>query len=112
MDELERSLICSMCGKTLLADEDVRYIVDIRVYAAADPMEISPSDLKRDHKAEMRRVIKACRRYTAQELEDQVHKEFTFYLCPGCQRTYIHSPLPGAGGDEDGNTQEKRIANG
>ncbi len=96
VDELERSLVCSMCGKTLLIDEDVRYVVDIAVYAAADPMEISQSDLKRDHKAEMLKIIRAMRKFSAEELEDQVHKEFRFYLCPGCQRKYVRRPMPKA----------------
>jgi hypothetical protein len=101
MDELERSAVCSLCSKTLLVDEDVRYIVDIRVYAAADPIEISPWDLSRDHKAEMLKIIRAARKYSGRELEEQVYKDFRFYLCPGCQKKYIAEPLPAYGAAED-----------
>ena len=40
-------LACDLCGKTLLPDEDVRYIVRIEVFAAADPLELTEEDLKR-----------------------------------------------------------------
>ena len=94
MDELEQSLTCSMCDKTLMLDEDVRYVVQIKVFAAADPMEISPEDLRKDLRAELLRLVREAEKLSGEELEAQVHKEFKFHLCPRCQREYLKNPLP------------------
>ena len=84
---------CDGCSKTLLIDESVRYVVDIRVYAAYDPMEIMRADYEKDHGEEIARLIEACQKTPAQELEDQVYREFRFHLCPPCQRRYLQDPI-------------------
>ncbi len=94
MDELEHSLTCSMCGKTLLLEDDVRYVVEIKVFAAADPMEISPADLRKDLKEELMRLVREAEKLSAEELEAQVYKEFKFHLCPRCHRDYLKHPIP------------------
>ena len=88
------SFSCAMCGKPLLLDEDVRYVVDIRVYAAYDAMDLTAEDLKKDRREEIKRLIEQMKDMDPQELEDQVHKEFRFHLCPACQRQYLRDPLP------------------
>ena len=93
-ESLESSLVCSMCGKTLMLEEDVRYIVRIQVFAAPDPMEITEKDMARDLEMEMKQVIKSAEGKSARELEDEVYREFVFHLCPACQKTYLRHPLP------------------
>ena len=88
-------LSCDLCGKALLIDENARYLVRIQVYAAYDPMELTPDDLAKDHRAEIRKLIERLEDMDPQEVEDSVYKEFRFDLCPACQRRYIKSPLPG-----------------
>ena len=75
-------------------DESVRYVVDVKVYAAYDPMELTRADLEQDTRPKIQDLIEACKRMSAEELEDQVYKEFRFHLCPPCQREYIREPLP------------------
>ncbi len=87
-------LTCDLCGKALLTDEPVRYEARIQVYAAYDPLELTPDDLARDTRAEIRALLERLRHADPQELEDSVHKEFRFDLCMACQRSYIRSPLP------------------
>lgn len=87
-------LTCDLCGKALLADEAVRYEARIQVYAAYDPLELTPDDLAQDARAEIRALIERLRRADPQELEESVYKEFRFDLCMACQRRYIRSPLP------------------
>ena len=94
MDEFERSLVCNMCGKTLMLDEETRYIVHINVYCAADPMEISQADLDRDLRGEIAKLLEAAAELDEKELMDSVHREFKFHLCPRCQRAYLKNPLP------------------
>ena len=84
---------CDRCGRTLLVDESVRYVVDVRVYAAYDTMEITRSDYEKDHREEIREALDACRKMSADELEDQIYREFRFHLCPPCQKRYLRDPL-------------------
>jgi hypothetical protein len=84
-----------MCGKALLVDSDVRYVVSIEVFAAYDPMEITADDLKEDRLDEIRELVERMRQADAQKLEDQVYKHFRFDLCPSCRKKYLTNPLPG-----------------
>ena len=91
-------LTCDGCGEGLLLDADVRYVVEIQVYAAYDPLEITREDLARDHPGEMARLIERMRKMDPRELEDGVHRKFRFDLCPRCQRSYLRDPLRFPGG--------------
>ena len=84
---------CDMCGKDLLVNEDVRYVVKIEVYAAYDPMEITEEDLEKDHMEEISQLIEEMEDMDAEELEDGVYKSFRFDLCPMCQKKFIRNPL-------------------
>jgi hypothetical protein len=84
---------CDLCGKTLLAEEDTRYVVKIEVYAAYDPMEIGGDDLREDHDDEIQGLLARMEDMEAEDLEDQVYKTFRFDLCPGCHEAYLKDPL-------------------
>ena len=86
-------LDCDLCVKTLLADEDVRYVVKIDVFAAYDPVELTDEDLKKDLKAELRRLVKAMEHMDPEKAQDSVYRHFEFHLCPACQKEYIKDPL-------------------
>ncbi len=93
---------CDMCDKVLLADEDTRYIARIEVFAAYDPMEIAPSDLRKDRSDEIARLLEQLREADPRELQDQVYKSFQFDLCPACQKKYLADPLPERPGGQKG----------
>jgi len=84
---------CDLCGKTLLADEDTRYVVKVEVYAAYDPMEITGEDLREDRADEVEDLLERMESMDAEELEDQVYKSFRFDLCPGYQAAFLKDPL-------------------
>ncbi len=84
---------CDSCGKSLLVDEDVRYVVKIDVRAAYDPLEITGDDVAADLDAERRRLLAELERLDPAEAMDQVHRAFAFDLCPPCQRRYLRKPL-------------------
>jgi hypothetical protein len=88
-------LACDRCGRSLLAFEDVRYKLEIKVYAAYDPLEISEKELEeRDHDAEIKRLIELMEKRDQDELEAEVYKEFAFDLCLRCQKEFVKEPLP------------------
>jgi hypothetical protein len=84
---------CDLCGKTLLADEDTRYVVKIEVYAAYDPMEITGDDLAEDRSDEMQGLLEEMEGMDAEDLEDGVFKTFRYDLCPECHEAYLKDPL-------------------
>ena len=86
-------ITCDICGKTLLIDSDVRYEVRIVVQAAYDPLELTASDLARSRPAEIERLLAHLQTMSPDEAQDQVYREFSFDLCPTCQREYLRHPL-------------------
>ena len=88
-------LACDRCGRSLLAFEDVRYKLEIKVYAAYDPLELTKQALEEtDHDAEIKRLIEVLEKRDPEELEAEVHKELSFDLCLRCQKEYLKDPLP------------------
>ncbi len=84
---------CDRCGKPLLVDESVRYVLKIECWAAYDPLEIAPTDLARDHEREIRELVREIERRSPEELEAEVYKRFDCDLCLPCQRAYLRDPL-------------------
>ncbi len=85
--------VCDMCGKALLLDENVRYILRAEVFAAYDVLELTREDLEKATRREIEELIDRMGDMDEQELADSVYKKFVFNLCPRCQRRYIEDPL-------------------
>jgi len=78
---------CDRCGKGLLLEENVRYVVKLEVFAAYDTMELTRREIaETDHAAEIQRLITQLSDVDPNELQDQVHRRYRFDLCPPCQR--------------------------
>ena len=86
------SIKCDGCGKELRKHE-LRYKVSIDVRAAYDELEIGLTDLVRDYRAEIIELIEQLKTKDPKEIEETVYKRMKLDLCPGCQKTYIQSPL-------------------
>ncbi len=86
-------LTCDRCGKALLADETVRYVVEMKVYAAYDPLELTAEDLAKDHRAEIERLARLIETRDPEELEDEVARVLKLDLCPPCQKRFLKDPL-------------------
>ena len=84
---------CDMCGKVLLADDDVHYVVKIEVYAAYDPIELSEEDLEQDYTEEINELCEELEEADQQEEEEKVYKTFRFDLCAGCHEQFLRDPL-------------------
>jgi len=93
-------ITCDMCGKSLLVDEDVRYVADMVVYAAYDPMELTSEDLERDIAAEIAATLEAVKGRDAKELEEEVVAARRIDLCPSCRRKLLDETF-GHGGAGD-----------
>jgi hypothetical protein len=86
-------LSCDRCGKTLLVEEDVRYVCEMRLYAAYDTLELTRGDLEKDHRAEIARLCAEIERRDPESLMDEVARALKFDLCPACHRKLLADPL-------------------
>ena len=81
--------VCDMCGKPLLENEDVRYVVRIEVYAAYESAE--PPDEYDDLDAVEDMLDEA--EDAEAPAEDDTIPPFRFDLCPECHKRYLEDPL-------------------
>lgn len=84
---------CDICHRTLKPSE-LRYHIKIEVTAIYEQNEIHLADLIRNHMDEITKLIQKMEQCTADELEEQIYKQFNFDLCPKCQKLYLSQPLP------------------
>ena len=82
-------ITCDSCGKSLLVEESVRYVADVLVYAAYDPMELTSDDLRRDIAAEIRQTLKNIEQRDTKQLEEEVAAIRRFDLCPSCRVEFL-----------------------
>lgn len=83
-----------MCENELLIDDDVRYLAEIQVYAAYDPLEISASDLRQNFRKKISQLIEKMKSVSSKDAESSIYRAFSFDLCSRCQKKYIKNPLP------------------
>ena len=86
------SHLCDRCGCPI-EEQELRYIVEIQVYAAPSPIKITEDDLK-DPDSALAETLEQCEQRSEQELMDDVHKQFKKDLCRRCQQHYIKDPIP------------------
>ena len=86
-------LSCDRCGKSLLIDEEVRYLLRLEIVAAWDPPELMPADLEKDFDAEIRRLVRSMEGRDGKELEEEVAAVRRFDLCPPCRTVLLADPL-------------------
>jgi len=88
-----QGLSCDRCGKSLLVDEEIRYLARLEIAAAWDPPELMRADLDRDFDAEIRRLVRAMEAGDAKAMAEEVAVVRRFDLCPPC-RAEILALLP------------------
>ncbi|MFO0808174.1 MAG: hypothetical protein U0746_06090 [Gemmataceae bacterium] len=85
---------CDVCGKELRSGDDSRYVVEMEVYAAHDPAELTEADLEQDHMDEISQML--------QDMEDAgtepdepapAFKKMRYDLCPSCHKRFLRDPL-------------------
>ena len=89
----ETPLLCARCGAELTPGAGDFYLVRIEALADPSPPRFSEEDLKRNHRAEMERLIEQMRDLSERELVDQVYRRLVLYLCCPCYRQWIEDPV-------------------
>ena len=89
----EPPLCCHRCGTVLKPGDGSFYLVRIEAMADPTPPTFSEEDLRRDFKAEIRRLIYQMRDLSEREAMDQVYRSLILYLCNPCYLQWIENPV-------------------
>jgi DNA-directed RNA polymerase subunit M/transcription elongation factor TFIIS len=86
---------CDMCGKSLVPEEDDRYVVKIEIYAACDSMEVDDDDLIDDFEedGEEEEEEDEVDNIDPEEMDGVEYKTFRYDLCSKCHSRYMQDPL-------------------
>ncbi len=85
---------CDMCGKSLVPEEDDRYVVKIEIYAACDSMEVDDEDLINDlEEEEDDDDDDEVDNLDPDEIDSIEYKTFRYDLCSKCHSRYLQDPL-------------------
>ncbi len=88
---------CDMCGKSLVPEEEDRYVVKIEIYSACDSMEIDDDedlidDLEEDEEDEDEDEEEEDN-LDSEEIDGVEYKTFRYDLCSKCHSRYMQDPL-------------------
>ncbi len=84
---------CDLCKRLIDAEDDLRYVVKIEVYAALDPVEVDTSGDDRDHLQEMQDILQRMEEEGSDEVGEDVYQQLRFDLCPECRKKFVKNPL-------------------
>jgi cobalamin biosynthesis protein CobT len=84
-----------MCGKSLVPEEDDRYVVKIEIYAACDSTEVDDEDLIDDFEEddEEEEEEEEEDNINHEEMDGVEYKTFRYDLCSKCHSRYMQDPL-------------------
>jgi hypothetical protein len=86
-----------MCGKSLVPEEDDRYVVKIEIYAACDSMEVDDDEgliddfEEEDEEDEVDE--EEVDNIDPEEMNGVEYKTFRYDLCSKCHSRYMQDPL-------------------
>lgn len=86
-------VLCHKCGAELRRGVGHFFVVRIEAFADPSPPVITADDLRRDTKAEIKRLIHSMSHLSEQELMDQVYRRLTLHLCHVCYQSWIENPV-------------------
>ncbi len=84
---------CDLCKRPLDAEEDIRYVVKMEVFAAFDPAITDEIDDDRDHLQEIQDILEHIEDAESDQIGDDVYQQMRFDLCPECRKKFVKSPL-------------------
>ncbi|MDR4505600.1 MAG: hypothetical protein MRK01_12570 [Candidatus Scalindua sp.] len=84
---------CDMCGRSIIPEEDVRYVIKIEAYAACEPADAEDEDFDEELIEDFDEEDEE--EFSDFETEDEEvdYKTFRFDLCSKCHSKYLQDPL-------------------
>ena len=84
--------VCDVCGAA--TPPHAHYVVRIDVYADPSVPAMSTEDLDAtDFDQKFADLLEQMKQFTAEDLQDDVHRRFEFKLCRPCQARFLVNPL-------------------
>ena len=83
---------CDLCKRPIDANEDVRYVVKIEVYAALDA-SLDDVDDDRDSLQDVQEMLQRMDEGDSEVTQDEVYQNLRFDLCPECRKKFLERPL-------------------
>jgi len=81
---------CGKCEKEL-PEGSIKYVLSIRLFADFDGhIESSEEEQKVD---DIEQLIDCLSKLDQEEIENEVHQEMAFLLCPDCRSNFSKNPL-------------------
>jgi len=82
---------CDRCGRVLEIEEDLRYIVNLEICVAMDPLEVNEIDEDRDHLLEIHEILEGDE--SREHYRVEMYTKQRYDLCPECQKKFMGNPL-------------------
>lgn len=79
-----KSRTCPMCNGQIPAFATA-YTLQVRLFAEAGTLHITPDDLAENHERRMKETIENAQDADPQDLMDEVYESYTLTICPKCR---------------------------
>jgi hypothetical protein len=83
--------LCDSCRRTI--EPGSGYCVKIEAYADSEMPPLSTEGAYAGGEVDIAELLDQIRDMSSEELQDGVHREFAFQLCPDCHRDFLANPL-------------------
>jgi hypothetical protein len=85
-------ITCDLCGRPI--PPHAHYIVRIEVVADPSMPELSQEEIDNlDFDKTLHQLLEEMKSFSADELQDQVHRRFDYRICRPCQARFLCNPL-------------------
>ncbi|MCP4265704.1 MAG: hypothetical protein GY777_09040 [Candidatus Brocadiaceae bacterium] len=84
---------CDMCGRSLVPEEDDRYVVKIEVYSACDSIDGDDEEMITDFEEDVEEGDDEIENLDSDEIDSLEYKTFRYDLCCKCHSRYLQDPL-------------------
>ena len=89
---MANSVLCDLCGRTI--PPHAHYVVRIEVFADPQMPNLTAEDLENlDFQKVLAELIDQMKTLSADDLQDQVYRQFEYRLCRPCQIRFLANPL-------------------
>jgi len=84
---------CDLCKRPLDAENELRYVVKLEVYAAFDPLSVDDAEADRDNLHDLHEILERMDDAADEAIGDDVYQQIRFDLCPECRKKFVKNPL-------------------
>jgi hypothetical protein len=84
---------CDLCKRPLDAENELRYVVKLEVYAAFDPLSVDDAENDRDNLHDLHEILERMDDAADEAIGDDVYQQIRFDLCPECRKKFVKNPL-------------------